>query len=248
MRKSKILAVALASALVASVASVSVSALSTDDMKSKKVGICGEFNSWADDVPMTENNGVWEGTVDIPEVTADMIKEAETDAGSGKVSRGFQGINFKVRCDGAWTDSWGDYEPAYDRTYNSQTNCCVKAEVGTHVKINVKLDTTKNSEEAVNNADSDVTAEPDSNWWPVTYTVEVVKDEAPAEESKTESKPAATTPAASTAPATTTPAATTDTAESPATGDTTSAIALVAVVLASLGTAVVMTKKASAKE
>ena len=35
---------------------------------------------------------------------------------------------------------------------------------------------------------------------------------------------------------------------SPATGDTTSAIALVAVVLASLGTAVVMTKKASAKD
>ncbi len=244
MRKSKILAVALASALVASVASVSVSALSADDMKSKKVGIVGEFNSWADDVWMTENNGVWEGTVDIPEVTADMIKDAETDDGSGKVKRGFQGINFKVRCDGSWDDSWGDYEPAYDRTYNSQTNCCVKAEAGTHVKINVKLDTTKNSDEAINNADSDVKADtPDSNWWPVTYTVEVVKDEKPAEESKAEeSKPATTTPS------TTTPAATTDTAESPATGDTTSAIALVAVVLASLGTAVVMTKKASAKD
>ncbi len=250
MRKSKILATVVSSALVASVAAtaaISVSAIKAEDMSSHKVGIVGSFNDWSKDgeVWMTENNGVWEGTVDIPEVTDTMVVDATTDDGSGgQIPRGIKGITFKVRLDGDWGDSWGDYEAAYDRTLNSQTNCCVEAKAGTHVKINVKLDTTKNSPEALANSDSDAKEDDvDSNWWPVTYTVEEVKDEAPAE-----SKPAEASKPAATKPATTTPAATTTTTEdtaSPATGDTTSAVALVAVVLASLGTAVVMTKKAS---
>ena len=246
MRKSKIIASVVSVALVASVAataSISASAISkVEDIEGHKVGVTGSFCNWGNDgdadVEMTNNGGVWETTIDIPEVTEAMVVDATKDDGSGnQVSRGFKGITFKVRLDGTWDDSWGDYEPSYDRTYNSQTNCAVKAEVGTHVKINVKLDTTKNSPEALSNPDGETKeGDPvDHLIIPVTYTVEEVKDEKPAEESKKEeSKEESKAESADTS--------------SPATGDTTSAIALVAVVLASLGTAVVMTKKASAKD
>ena len=246
MRKSKIIASVVSVALVASVAaaaSISASAISkVEDIEGHKVGVTGSFCNWGNDgdadVEMTNNGGVWETTIDIPEVTEAMVVDATKDDGSGnQVSRGFKGITFKVRLDGTWDDSWGDYEPGYDRTYNSQTNCAVKAEVGTHVKINVKLDTTKNSPEALSNPDGETKeGDPvDHLIIPVTYTVEEIKDEKPAEESKKEeSKEESKAESADTS--------------SPATGDTTSAIALVAVVLASLGTAVVMTKKASAKD
>lgn len=246
MRKSKIIASVVSVALVASVAaaaSISASAISkVEDIEGHKVGVTGSFCNWGNDgdadVEMTNNGGVWETTIDIPEVTEAMVVDATKDDGTGaQVSRGFKGITFKVRLDGTWDDSWGDYEPSYDRTYNSQTNCAVKAEVGTHVKINVKLDTTKNSPEALSNPDGETKeGDPvDHLIIPVTYTVEEVKDEKPAEESKKEESKAESK------------AESADTS-SPATGDTTSAIALVAVVLASLGTAVVMTKKASAKD
>ena len=248
MRKSKIIASVVSVALVASVAaaaSISASAISkVEDIEGHKVGVTGSCCNWGldgdADVEMTNNGGVWETTIDIPEVTEAMVVDATKDDGTGtgdQVSRGFKGITFKVRLDGTWDDSWGDYEPSYDRTYNSQTNCAVKAEVGTHVKINVKLDTTKNSPEALSNPDGETKeGDPvDHLIIPVTYTVEEVKDEKPAEESKKEeSKEESKAESADTS--------------SPATGDTTSAIALVAVVLASLGTAVVMTKKASAKD
>lgn len=252
MRKSKIIASVVSVALVASVAaaaSISASAISkVEDIEGHKVGVTGSFCNWGNDgdadVEMTNNGGVWETTIDIPEVTEAMVVDATKDDGSGnQVSRGFKGITFKVRLDDTWDDSWGDYEPGYDRTYNSQTNCAVKAEVGTHVKINVKLDTTKNSPEALSNPDGETKeGDPvDHLIIPVTYTVEEVKDEKPAEESKKEESKAESKAEESKA------AEPADTS-SPATGDTTSAIALVAVVLASLGTAVVMTKKASAKD
>ena len=252
MRKSKIIASVVSAALVASVAaaaSISASAISkVEDIEGHKVGVTGSFCNWGKDgdadVEMTNNGGVWETTIDIPEVTEAMVVDATKDDGSGnQVSRGFKGITFKVRLDDTWDDSWGDYEPGYDRTYNSQTNCAVKAEVGTHVKINVKLDTTKNSPEALSNPDGETKeGDPvDHLIIPVTYTVEEVKDEKPAEESKKEESKAESKAEESKA------AEPADTS-SPATGDTTSAIALVAVVLASLGTAVVMTKKASAKD
>ena len=253
MRKSKIIASVVSVALVASVAataSISASAISkVEDIEGHKVGVTGSFCNWGNDgdadVEMTNNGGVWEATIDIPEVTEAMVVDATKDDGSGnQVSRGFKGITFKVRLDDTWDDSWGDYEPGYDRTYNSQTNCAVKAEVGTHVKINVKLDTTKNSPEALSNPDGETKeGDPvDHLIIPVTYTVEEVKDEKPAEESKKEESKAESKESEESKAAE--PADT----SSPATGDTTSAIALVAVVLASLGTAVVMTKKASAKD
>ena len=269
MRKSKILATALAAALVGSVAATAAMSVSAagigkvDDIKSHSVGITGSFNAWEKtDVEMTDadGDGVFEGVVDIESVTADMISEATMDDGAGnQVPRGKKGITFKVRLDKDWTDSWGDYEPAYVRTYNSQTNCVVEAVEGHHVKITVKLDTTKNCPEAIAAGEVEEGDDVDYTLIPVTYSVEDLGGGAAEESTSTEqstateestattetstattttSKPAATT--------TTTPAGTANTdGASPATGDTTSAIALVAVVLASLGTAVVMTKKAS---
>ena len=274
MRKSKILATALVAALVGSVAATAAMSVSAagigkvDDIKSHSVGITGSFNAWEKtDVEMTDadGDGVFEGVVDIESVTADMISEATMDDGAGnQVPRGKKGITFKVRLDKDWTDSWGDYEPAYVRTYNSQTNCVVEAVEGHHVKITVKLDTTKNCPEAIAAGEVEEGDDVDYGLIPVTYSVEDLGGGAAEESTSTEqstateestattetstatattSKPAATT---TTTPSTTTPAGTANTdGASPATGDTTSAIALVAVVLASLGTAVVMTKKAS---
>ncbi len=261
MKSSKILKVVIASSLVASLAAtaaVSANAAGIakiEDIKDHKVGVVGSFNDWSTEgeIALTDNgSGVYEGVVEIEKVTKEMVVEATADDGNGaQVKTGKKGITFKVRLDGDWTDSWGDYEPAYVRTWNSQTNCCVEAAEGDHVKITVKLDTTKNHPDAV--AAGEVEAdEIDYTLIPVEYSVEKVEDAAPA----ADPEPAAQTPATTTtdtsndATAAATPASTSTDSDTttPATGDTTSAIALVAVVLASLGTAVVMTKKASAKD
>jgi len=265
MKKSKILGIALVAAMAASVAVVNASALSADEMKTHSVGICGAFNGWgsAPDVVMTDDDGdgIWEGTVEIDNVTEDMITESTEDKGSaGIVSRGFSGVQFKVRLDNEWGTSWGDYEEAYDRTENSQTNCCAKEAVaGQSLTIKVKLDTTTLASDSLPVDDDDA-----YTLWNVTYTAEAggaaetpaeESSEAPAEESsETPAEESSETPAeeSSVAPAeesSTAPAAeeSTETSAVP-TGDTTSAVALVAVVVASLGAAVVMTKKASSKE
>ena len=257
MKKSKILGIALVAAMAASVAVVNASALSADEMKTHSVGICGAFNGWGStpDVVMTDDDGdgIWEGTVEIDNVTEDMITESTEDKGSaGVVSRGFSGVQFKVRLDNEWGTSWGDYEEAYDRTENSQTNCCAKEAVaGQSLTIKVKLDTTTLASDTLTVDDDDAYA-----LWNVTYTAEVggaaetpaeESSEAPAEESsEAPAEESSETPAeeSSTAPAA---EESTETSAVP-TGDTTSAVALVAVVVASLGAAVVMTKKASSKE
>lgn len=281
MKKSKVLGVALVAAMITTIAataafSASAAVSTANGIVGETVGITGSFNNWGkdengatiDDVPMTNNNGVWEGTIHVDSVTEAMIQEAKTDPGDGiKVSRGFNGITFKVRTNGNWTNSWGDYEEAFERTFNSQTDCAVPEsdfEVGKPLTIKVTLDTTK--------------VHPDSSFdiddkdaylvWPVTY--EVVKEEVPvkSEEPSTTDVTAANannTDTNNTAD-TTTDTYTTDTtntigatSETPATqtstdtttvptGDATSAAALAAVVIASLGTAVVMTKKASSKD
>ena len=275
MKKSKILGIALVAAMAASVAVVNASALSADELKTHSVGICGSFNGWGatPDVVMTDDDGdgIWEGTVEIDNVTEDMIQESTEDKGSaGVVSRGYSGVKFKVRLDNVWGTSWGDYEEAYDRTENSQTDCCAKEAVaGQPLTIKVKLDTTTLASDTLTVDDDDAYA-----LWNVTYTAEVgaaaetpaeESSEAPAEESSeapaaeessvAPAEESSTAPAAeesSVAPAeesSTAPAAeeSTETSAVP-TGDTTSAVALVAVVVASLGAAVVMTKKASSKE
>ena len=279
MRKSKVLGIALAAAMVASIATVSVSAKVTSaGIDGDTVGITGSFCGWGTvndapvaDVPMTNNNGVWEGTIDIPEVTSDMVVDQATmdDGTGGQVARTDvvgTAVTFKIRLNGDWVDSWGDFEPAYDRTWNSQTNCAVAATVGQPLKINVKLDTTK----VTPGSSITDTADPDA-WgvWVVSY--DVVASEAPVEEDPTttgDDEPVTEDPTTEDPttedPATEEPATEDPTTEEPSTvqpavddtkdvapvetGDATSAAALVAVVLASLGVAVVMTKKASAKD
>ena len=237
MNKSRILSVALAGALVASVAAVSTisaSAITSAEVKDHTVGITGAFaecEEWTKDIPMTDNG---DGTY-----SAEITGQAAGD------------YEFKVRLDGSWDFSWGAYEwedaagnPG-DRTQNSQTNCKVTVASETDV-IKVTFDTTKISEDALAQDGStaqelteDLMDEFAYNFWPVTYTVEAGSTEAPAtEESKTDAPADDKTDAPATEAS--------DTTTVP-TGDTTSAIALVGVVLASLGTAVVMTKKASSK-
>ncbi|MBQ5562350.1 MAG: hypothetical protein IIT39_03075, partial [Clostridia bacterium] len=190
MRKSKVLGIALAAAMVASIATVSVSAKVTSaGIDGDTVGITGSFCGWGTvndapvaDVAMTNNNGVWEATIDLPEVTSDMVVEQATmdDGTGGQVARTDvvgTAVTFKIRLNGDWADSWGDYEPAYDRTWNSQTNCAVSATVGQPLKFKVQLDTTK----VVTGSSITDPADPDAwNVWPVTY--EVVASETPATE------------------------------------------------------------------
>ena len=273
MKKSKILGIALAAAMVSSVAVVSVSALEKEEMKDHTVGIVGSFNGWANDgeVPMTDDDGdgIYEGTIVIDSVTKDMIGAQQTDKGptGGVVETGKVGVQFKVRLDGTWGTSWGDYEEAYDRTENSQTNCCVEATEGEALTIKVKFDTVN---ALVHDEDM---PEEDYKTWPVTYekvaaeqpttdpseepseepskdeepSEEPSKDEEPSEEPSKDEEPKEDQSATDTS--TTGPASEADKDTTPvATGDTTSAVALVAVVIASLGAAVVMTKKASSKE
>ncbi len=264
MKKSKILGIALAAAMVASISAVSVSAMDTAEVKTHFVGLIGSFNGWGnDDVEMTDEDGdgVYEGTIVIPSVTADMILDATTDPGDGiPVSRGFSGVQFKVRFDHEWTSSWGDYEEAYGRTENSQTNCCVEATEGEALTIKVKFDTTRSYDpELIPDDDSDA-----YKLWPVTY--EKVQGETPdpvesseepvvesSEEPVVESseEPVVESSEEPVVESSEEPAPVVESSEeptTPSTGDTTSAVALVAVVIASLGAAVVMTKKAASKE
>ena len=280
MKKSKILGIALAAAMVSSVAAISVSAIEKDEMKDHTVGITGSFCNWGNtgetDVPMSDDDGdgVYEGTFTIDKVEAGMISAQTTDKGpAGVVETGKVGVQFKIRLDGTWGTSWGDFEEAFGRTENSQTNCCVEVSEGQSVTITVKLDTNKALEPDPDFPDEDYKS------WEVTYTSEIgggaaqTSEESKEEESKEEeskeeeskeeeskeeeSKEEKSKEEESKEPkeektddtSTTGPASEADKDATPvATGDTTSAVALVAVVIASLGAAVVMTKKASSKE
>lgn len=284
MKKSKILGIALAAAMVSSIAAISVSALEPSEMAEHTVGITGSFCNWGNtgetDVPMTDDDGdgVYETTFTVENVQKDWISAQTTDKGpAGVVETGKVGIQFKVRLDGGWGTSWGEYEEAYARTENSQTNCCAEVAEGETVKITVKLDTNKVL------AHDDDFPEEDYKSWDLTYTSEVVtaggeesseeesSEESTEESSEEESKVEESSEeesseeeskveessdevkeeqqSSTTDTSTTGPASEVDKDGTPvATGDTTSAVALVAVVIASLGAAVVMTKKASSKE
>ncbi len=165
----KMIGIALAAALVGSMAAVaatsSASAKTVSDFGS--FGVIGGFNNWAADVAMTDEDG-------------DGVYEAEvTETGT---------YEFKVRADGAWDYSWGVYEEEYDRTQNSQTNC--SATVGDGQKLVVKLDTTKVDDAATANADSyvndgDFDFETEGyDFWPVTFEVIDAEESEESEESK----------------------------------------------------------------
>ena len=228
MNKAKVLSAALAAAMLTSVVAISASAYSTEG---KTFGVCGSFNDWADDVVMEGSNGIYTATVTIDNVTEDMIKELTSDG----TPTGKYGLQFKVRGAGSWDDSWGQYEEDQDRTYNSQTNCLVEeAKVGEPLTFKVTFDTTKMDAAKIAEG-SEVDEADEYLFWGVTY--EIVANETPAASEET--------PAASEETPASKPAAEPPTESTPATGDATSAAALVGVVLASLGAAVVMTKKAS---
>lgn len=284
MRNSKILKVAICTALVASIgATAAITASAAVDLPSKNVGVCGVFTgNWGGDgtkdIVMNDDDGdgVWTADVDLESVKAEWI----TDWNKDDNPTGEKHIQFKVRLDNNWDNNWATYEPVHDRVFDSQCNLAILEDVaeGDHIKFTVFLDTNQNNPDAVaaNKADPDsgVGDEVDyeflyagyKNFEKVTGDAAAPAEEAPAEEAPAEEAPAEEAPAAEApaeeAPAAEAPAAEAPAAEAPsanttgtetttttpATGDTTSAIALVAVVLASLGTAVVMTKKASAKD
>ena len=163
MQTKKIIGVALVAGLVGSMAAVATTSVSAEsglsadgkyDLTSHKLGVIGGFNGWESDIASltdADDDGIYVGVVK---------NVAEGD------------YEFKVRADGAWDDSWGTYEPDYDRTFNSQTNCFVEAEKGMHLKIYVTLDTTRNSPQAIESGAIDADEPEDYNLWVVDYDYE----------------------------------------------------------------------------
>ena len=254
MRNSKIVKVLMSSALVASVAvasAMSTAAISNlSQLKDHFVGVTGSFNNWdVTDVELTDadGDGIYEGIVDIPEVTEDMIGDWKVD----DVLQPEKYLTFKVRLDKSWDDSWGAYEPENNRTYNSQSNVPVKeAVVGQPLKFNVIFDTTKIDEGYINNKNqTDVLPDDpvDMENIGVTYKIiETVVESSPEPSQHSESSVESSVQSSVQSSVVVASQSSTDTSTVP-TGDATSAAALAAIVVASLGVAVVMTKKASAK-
>ena len=290
MRKSKILGIALAAAMLTSVAATATFGASASvtgkGIEGETVGITGSFQNWGQtgekDIPMTDDDGdgVWEGTIHFDSVDEKWLGVAETDDGDGnKVPRTDitePALTFKIRTNGDWGNSWGDFEPKYNRTWDSQTNCAVVAKAGEPITVNVKLDTTKIYDQSAYDEEDRYEEDGADRWnvWVVSY--EVVPEETTGGDTTGGDTTGGDTTGGDTTGGDTTGGDTTggdttggdttgdDTTggkdtqpavvekkddETPVkTGDTASAAALVAVVLASLGTAVVMTKKASAKD
>lgn len=124
MKRNRFLAAACAAMLGAGVFSVAASArdmipedeLSTYfDEGNHTIGIAGDFNEWGKtpDIIMTDadGDGIFIGVV------------RSLKSGS---------YQFKVRADGNWDDSWSEYDPDKDITFNSQINC--------HFDVNVSAD------------------------------------------------------------------------------------------------------------
>lgn len=263
MRNSKVLKVAVCSALAASLvatAALSVSASeATDKIKNEghTVGVSGCFTNWeaGKDIPMNDDDGdgIWEAMIDLPSVDESWIMDWNKD----DKPTGEKHVQFKVRLDGTtWDNNWATYEPKNCRVFDSQCNLAIKEDVqpGDHIKFRVFLDTNQNNPDALADADeTGLTAdEVKWEWLYAGYDQFEKVDDSAATESSTEASTEASTEVSTEASTETSTAAPADTTQdkdtaTPATGDTTSAIALVAVVLASLGTAVVMTKKASSK-
>ncbi len=91
------------------------------------VGVVGSFSGWKDDIELVDDDGsgMYRSKLVINEVTEDMLLDGA--------------LQFKVRLDGQWTNSWGDYEAEYDRTFDSQTNFRVDCAVGDKVTIMFKF-------------------------------------------------------------------------------------------------------------
>ena len=176
----KILLVCAVLFAVGALSAVSVSAeiSKVSDIPSHTVGVVGSFNDWKDDVPLTDDDGdgLYEGIVTVDEVTKDMIVGWNID----DMPTGESYLQFKVRLDGEWSDSWGYYEPIHERCWNCQSNVPVKeAVVGKSLKFKVYFDTKNPNPLALENPDS-YTAEPfyydDYNYLYVYYEIISVGD------------------------------------------------------------------------
>lgn len=158
----KILLVCAVLFTVGALSAVSVSAeiSKVSDIPSHTVGVVGSFNDWKDDVPLTDDDGdgLYEGIVTVDEVTEDMVVGWSVD----DEPTGESYLQFKVRLDGEWEDSWGYYEPIYDRTWNSMSNVPVKeAVVGKSLKFKVYLDTKNPNPDMIYNNGNVYCEEPD---------------------------------------------------------------------------------------
>ena len=165
----KILLVCAVLFTVGALSAVSVSAeiSKVSDIPSHTVGVVGSFNDWKDDVPLTDDDGdgLYEGIVTVDEVTEDMIIDWSID----DEKTGEKYLQFKVRLDGEWTDSWANYEPLNDRTYQSESGVPVKeAVVGKSLKFKVYFDTKNPPPAALENPDSYAEA-PDPDWLSINY-------------------------------------------------------------------------------
>jgi len=148
----KILLVCAVLFTVGALSAVSVSAeiSKVSDIPSHTVGVVGSFNDWKDDVPLTEDDGdgLYEGIVTVDEVTEDMIVGWSVD----DEPTGESYLQFKVRLDGEWEDSWGNYEPLNDLTWNSTSNVPIKeAVVGKSLKFKVYFDTKNPNPDSLEN-------------------------------------------------------------------------------------------------
>lgn len=147
----KVLAVSVVAVTAWAFSAMSVSATAIKkaaDIAEHSVGVVGSFNGWKNDIPLKDDDGdgLYEGIVTVDEVTEDMIIGWNVD----DQPTGESYLQFQVRLDGEWTDSWGYYEPLYDRCWNSQSNVPVKeAVVGKPLKFKVYFDTKNPSPLAV---------------------------------------------------------------------------------------------------
>ena len=130
MLKRNVMKILLAGSVLFTVGALSAVSVSAEiskasDIASHKVGVVGSFNGWKDDVPLTDDDGdgLYEGIVTVDEVTEDMI------------------VGWSV-----------DYEPIYDRTWNSMSNVPVKeAVVGKSLKFKVYFDTKNPNPDSLEN-------------------------------------------------------------------------------------------------
>ena len=160
MRNSKILKVAICSALVASVAataaitaSAAVALPSTNGRRFRRIH--SNWGALASDIPMNDDDGdgVWTADVDLESVKAEWI----TDWNKDDKPTGEKHIQFKVRLDNNWDNNWATYEPEHDRVFDSQCNLAILEDVaeGDHIKFTVFLDTNQNNPDAVAAYDPD---------------------------------------------------------------------------------------------
>ncbi len=82
------------------------------------IGIVGAMTDWGEtpDVPLEDigNNRVYVGAI------------------NGLEKGDYE---FKIRADSSWDDSWGEYEPDYDRTFNSQTSFSTSPDVDSDLVV-----------------------------------------------------------------------------------------------------------------